>query len=537
MNDTGTEITGGLEVPLSARVGSYAIQVETPAGISSAAASPANTFVVVNEIQSVFAPIYAPLVGVVNGTPTGGALSGPLFSQSVGVSYGTAISGVTPRSGTIGQTVTLTFSGTGLTGLSAVQISPSTGLTIAAPVIAGDGRSATVNVTIAADAPRTLRRLRVVAGSVTVPFTLPELANFSVTEVLPEVDSVSPIVLITGDPPLTFFVRGRHLQSASAIRFVPGDGIVVGSNLNVNAAGTEATVSITVAPTAPVGSRVAVIDTAAGSSSGIAGTTNTVTVANNIAAGYSSIVAPLVGVQNGPMAGPQPLTLDPIVSPLVGVLFQQTPAPVSSTYPLFTQPVGVALGSAVYQVSQTPLLAGGSGTLTITGVNLQSVTAVSAAPATGITLDTPSVNGAGTVVTVSATASAGLSTSSRLIRVEAGATRVPFANAAQSTLFVNAAAPRIDSIDPILATVGDKVTLLIRGANFQFATAVIVEPAAGVRVTTAPVVNATGTEATVSLQIPSDASLGARVIRIVTPGGGITTDVAAPANTFTVFPF
>ena len=56
------------------------------------------------------------------------------------------------------------------------------------------------------------------------------------TELLPEVDSVSPIVLITGDPPLTFFVRGRNLQNASAIRFVPANGIVVGSNLNVNAA-------------------------------------------------------------------------------------------------------------------------------------------------------------------------------------------------------------------------------------------------------------------------------------------------------------
>ena len=179
VNDTGTEITGGMEVPLNARVGSYAIQVETPAGISTATASPANTFVVVNEIQSVFTPIYAPLVGVVNGTPAGGGVERTAVLTSVGVSYGTAISGVAPRSGTIGQTVTLTFSGAELTGVSAVQISPSTGLTIAAPVIAGDGRSATVDVTIAADAPRTLRRLRVVAGSVTVPFTLPELANFS----------------------------------------------------------------------------------------------------------------------------------------------------------------------------------------------------------------------------------------------------------------------------------------------------------------------------------------------------------------------
>ena len=114
VNDAGTEIVGGIEVPLNGRVGSYAVQVETPSGTSTATPSPANTFVVVNEIQSVFTPIYAPLVGVSNGTPVGGTLTGPLFSSSVGVSYGAAISNVAPRSGAIGQTATITFTGTEL---------------------------------------------------------------------------------------------------------------------------------------------------------------------------------------------------------------------------------------------------------------------------------------------------------------------------------------------------------------------------------------------------------------------------------------
>ena len=136
VNDAGTEIVGGIEVPLNGRVGSYAVQVETPSGTSTATPSPANTFVVVNEIQSVFTPIYAPLVGVSNGTPVGGTLTGPLFSSSVGVSYGAAISNVAPRSGAIGQTATITFTGTELTGVTALQITPSTGLNISAPVVA-----------------------------------------------------------------------------------------------------------------------------------------------------------------------------------------------------------------------------------------------------------------------------------------------------------------------------------------------------------------------------------------------------------------
>lgn len=537
VNADGTEISGGMELPFNARVGSYPIQVVTPAGASDGTASPANTFFVVNEITSVFTPIHAPLVGVVNGTAPAAALTGPLFAQPVGITLGSAISSVAPRSGAIGQTVTLVLGGTDLNGVSALQVSPSTGLAIGTPVPAADGRSVSVEIAVAADAPRTLRRLRVLAGSSVVPFTLPELGVFLVTEPQPELDSVSPIVLRAGNPPLSFVMRGRNLQGATAIRFVPATGITVGTDLAVNAGGTEASVSITVAADAPTGTRVAVIDTPAGSSSEAAAVNNTVTIAGNIAASYSGIVAPLVGVQNGPPVGPQPTTFDPIVSPLVGVLVQQAPAPVSSSFQLVAQSVGVALGAAAYQVTQTPVIAGGTGTLTVAGVNLQDVSAITVSPVTGLTLGTPTVSADGRSVTVSVSADAALPTSARLVRLAAGATAVPFANPAQSTLFVAGAAPRIDSIDPILATLGDGVNLLIRGANLQFATAVLVEPAAGVTVLTPPVVNAAGTEATVTLRIANDALPGARTIRIVTPGGGTTTDVAAPANTFTVFAF
>ncbi len=534
VNADGTEITGGMEVPITARVGSYAVQVATPAGISDATPTPANTLQVVNEITSVFTPIYGALVGVVVGSPPQTTLSGPLFSNTVGITVGTAISAVSPRTGTIGQTVTVTFSGNDLGGVSAVQLNPSTGITAATPVVAADGRSFTVDLTIAADAPRTLRKLRVLAGSTAVPFTLPELATFLVTEPQPEIQSVAPIVLRTGQPPLAFTVRGRNLQGATAVRFVPPNDIVVGTNLAVNASGTEATVSITVPAGTANGQRVVVIETPAGASSVTATEANTVTIADNVSASYDAVTAPLVGVQNGPAPAPHPTTFDPILAPLVGVVIEQTVPPSMTATNLHAQSVGVALGAAASALVQTPLVAGSSGALTVSGVGLDTVTAVTLSPATNVTAGTLTVNGAGTQLTIPITVAAGAVTAPHTLRLLAGTTPVQFSNTASAMFFVAAAAPRIDSIEPLFGRQGEGISLLIRGANLHNASGVLVEPEQGVNVVTAPAVNAAGTEATLSLRIASDAALGGRVIRIVTPGG-TTSANAEPANTFTVF--
>lgn len=113
-------------------------------------------------------PIVAPLVGVsVEETPAEPAsmsvasLSGPL----VGVALGGVVTSMTPKSASVGQTVTLTIGGHALGGATMVQFLPDTGITPGVPVVALDGASLTVEVVIAVDAPLTVRRVKVLAGS------------------------------------------------------------------------------------------------------------------------------------------------------------------------------------------------------------------------------------------------------------------------------------------------------------------------------------------------------------------------------------
>jgi hypothetical protein len=121
----------------------------------------------------------------------------------------------------------------------------------------------------------------------------------------------------------------------------------------------------------------------------------------------------------------------------------------------------------------------------------------------------------------------------RGVRVLRGTQRVEFVPPGTNTFRIGVGVPHIDSIEPILHSRGQSFTLLIRGQNFQDVTAVTAEPAAGLAIDSVPVPNADGTQITVRITVTPDAPLGARVIRVVTPGG-TTTEAAEPANTFTV---
>jgi hypothetical protein len=536
VNEAGTEITGGMEVPLNARVGSYPIQVTTSAGASDGLPTPFNTFNVVNEIQSVFTPIYGPLVGVVNGTRgTATTLTGPLFTASVGVALGASVTNVEPRVASVGQTTRVTITGSALGGVSAVEITPSTGLTLGALSVAGNGSAVSFDLTAAADAPRTLRRLRVLAGNQPVPMSLPELGVFLVSQPLPVIESVAPVNLVAGDPPLSFTVRGRNLQLLSAIRFEPPTGITVGNDITVSADGGTANVSVTVQGSAVASSRVVVVETPAGASTTTRSVANTVTIARNVTSRYDGIVAPLVGVRVGTPPPPPPTTFDPVLSPLVGVRIPTTPIAASASTGLLTRAVGIALGPIATQLQQTPLVAGSAaGTVTITGVGLGAVTAVQVSPATGIAVGTPTIAAGGTQLVVPITVASDVAASPRQLRLSAGTGTVGFSQAASNVFFVSEAAPRIGSIEPLFGRQGEGITLLIRGANLQYATGVVVEPPDGIAVTWPAAVNPPGTEITVVLRVAPGAPLGARVIRVTTPGGGTTTAVAEPANTFTV---
>jgi YD repeat-containing protein len=530
----GTQLTTTIDVSPVAPLGERVVTVTTPGGTSEAAAWPANTFRVVNQLVETVAPITAPDVGVDKQSgpqPVTQALGAP----NVGVALGAAALAVTPSAGTIGTSVDVTISGIGLEGVTAVELVPADGLTAEPPVVTPDGRAVSVRLDIAANAPQSLRKLRVLVGTLEIPFATAQAALFRVTAPQPRVDSISPIYLEVGAPAVALAVRGANFQSASQVRVAPDAGISVSVPPQVNAAGTEATVNISAAAGSTPGPRTVVVVSPAGESAPDATPANTLTLVTTVGPTFAPIVAPDVGMLKQAPAQPLETQLGPVVAPDVGARVEETAAPSETPMFLVARDAGVARGPAARSVQAPPLVPGAGGTLAVNGFNLQAVTSVALNPAQGVTLGAPQASGDGTQVTAQITVAPDAARGLREVVLAAGATRVEFGAARDARLYIAAGAPVIDSLTPIVAAQGSVVELTVRGQNLHAASAVLATPAEGMTFEPSPLVNAAGTELVLRLYIAPSAPLGARVIQVVTPGG-ISASAASPANTFTVIP-
>jgi len=528
----GTTLTLAVSVSALAPTGPRTVTVTTAAGTSDAAASPANTFSVVNEVQAAFTPIVAPVVGVVKqevAQPVSQTFSA--FSSAVGVVVPPAVTGMTPAVGIIGTSVTLTLSGAGLAGVTAVQAIPPDGLTLGALNVAPDGTSVTLPVDIAAAAPQTVRTIRVLAGSTNIAFSNPASALFRVTAPLPQIDGMTQIYLQVGAPAVSLTLFGRNFQNASLVRVDPSAGMTV-SPPTVNADATQATVTISAAAGAATGPRTVIIATPAGESSVTAVPANTINLVNTIQANFTPILAPSLGVVLESVAVPVSTTFSPIVSPNLGVVLQGVAPPVSTQFFAFGTALGVAVGPFANGVQAPPLFPTSSGTLTVSGMGLADVTAVQISPPDNITVGTLTMAPDGSQVQAPLSL-AGAATGPRTVIVMRGAQRVTFMPAGSDVFRIATGAPSIDSLSPILASRGQTFTMTVRGQNFQGVTRVSATPGSGIFIDSLPAVNGAGTEITVQVSIAADAPLGSSVFRVFTPGGA-TTDAAAPANTFTV---
>jgi hypothetical protein len=197
--------------------------------------------------------------------------------------------------------------------------------------------------------------------------------------------------------------------------------------------------------------------------------------------------------------------------------------------------VGVLFGSAAYTLAPEGLLAGSSGTLTVTGIGLNAVTAASVSPATDVTLGALQASPDGTQLAIPVTLGANAAVGYRWVTLNRTGGTVNFAKPGMNAFWIATAVPTLDSITPILGQQGTTVaTFTIRGTNLQNATAVVAEPPDGITFGV-PTVDATGTVLTVGMVINAGAPTTARVIRVSTHGT-MSSAVAAPANTFTVYP-
>ena len=187
------------------------------------------------------------------------------------------------------------------------------------------------------------------------------------------------------------------------------------------------------------------------------------------------------------------------------------------------------------RIDTSGLPVGASGTLVIYGYALDAVTGISMNPGTGVTLGAPQISPDGTQLTVSVTVAEDAPAGWREVTLATASGTVTFSDTSKGRFYVGAGLPMFSSISPILGTQGGVLTLTINGSNFQDATAVTITPSDGIMVGGGMTVNATGTQITVPIAITADAPTTARVIQVVTPAG-VSSSVASPANTFTVYP-
>ncbi len=530
----GTQLTTAISVAWTAATGARTVTVTAPGGTSGTAATPANTFTVVNEIKDSYANIAAPVVGVVKGGDQA-APAQPLVvtSSLLGVSVGGVVTGVKPNTGVIGETLTLTVQGADLHGVTEIKFQPATGLAAGTPVAAADGKSVTVPLTVAPDAPQTVRAIQVLSGGALLPFSHPADGLFRVIVPQPSIDSVTPLYLRIGTSGNPVTVRGRNFQNAQSVALVPGDGVTVGPPA-VSADGAEITLTVSVLANASPGARSVVVTTPAGSTGSTATVANTVTLTTQAGSNYTPVAAAVLGVVKQDDTPPPGIPAAVTATPL-GVLVQsEAPPPVSTPLDVRAARLGVALGPVARSVEPSALLPGATATLIVRGAALQDVTSVTLAPQDGVTLGTPTLSSDGLQISVPVSVAATAAPGVREVIVSAASGPVRFSDPAASRLVIATGVPLIESITPILATPGSTFTLTVRGRNLHGASVVSAAPAEGVTFGVNPTVNSDGTELTVGMSIAPAAKVGIRVIRVTTPGG-VTAPDPLPANSFTIY--
>lgn len=537
VNGDGTELTVSLAVGPLAEPGPRVVRVATPGGETGTDASPANTLTVVERTWGTVAPIAAPTLGLLKeATPVPSLREVRGEASLVGVALGPIVAGLDPPAGTIDSALTLAIEGGNLQGVSQVAFMPPDGLTAGPPVADADGRRVTVALAIAADAPQTPRRLAVSANGNPVPVLAAEATTFSVTAPQPVLDSISPLHVVAGEPPVTLTLRGRNFRNATFVRAVPGSGLALGWPPTVNAEGTEATVSLVAAADTAPGSRAVALETPGGGTGALATAANTLTVlAQPPRYDVAPVAAPALGLVKETTVPPPAGREVSVVSAGLGVVLPAAPEPGSQARAVYAPPLGVAMGPVVLDLAAPYLIPGATGHLSIHGRGLDAAASAGLAGPIGITLGTPVPATDGTELALPITVDAGAAAGGRrLILLDAAHRAIPFADPARATLQVATAAPRIDSIDPIFAKPGEGVILTVRGAHLNGGR-VSIEPSAGLVPGPPAMGNAAGTELIFHFEVAGDAALGGRVIRVETPGG-LTSGTAVPANTFTVYP-
>ena len=515
VNESGTELIFRVQIDLNADLGGRLLVLESN-GQPLVFMRPSDAhFLIANQLGPVYSGLLSPAVRVLNGenVPVYSPLPLQPLSEPVGVLLGAGIGSVSPNVGVTGTETTLTLRGVGLQEITAVSLTPSAGVTVGSPQVNANGTELTVNLQIDANATLGTRRLSFTATDHPLPLVDANDGKFLISEPIPELDSVSPQVLLAGQSTFALTARGRRLTNIASVRIDPAQGVTVTGPYTSNADGTVLNFYATVAEGAASGLRTVIVTTAAGDSSAVPQPANSIRIASQLGASYAGVLSTPVGVVVG--GGPV------------------NPEPGSRT--VASAAVGVAINAVAQTMKPDGWLQGASGNIGITGFGLDTVTAVSVAPATGITLGVPVSSEAGTRLTIPVTVATDAPLVTRRLRLStAGNAGLAFVDAA-AALFGIGSMPTMNSVAPIFLEQGKGTVLIVRGSNLGSVTRVAFEPPEGLSAYAGVVwsQDSFGELLTVPVSADPSAPLGDRVLRLQVPGGS-TPATATPANTLKV---
>lgn len=534
----GTELVASLRMGTAVPLGAKVVRVTTAAGSSSATAAGENTLTVVSSSPVAYSST-SPVVGVVVGRASpvpDPQVIAPVLTSQIGVVVGATVTGVVPRTGIIGSSLSVTVRGQGLRGVTSVAMVPAEGLVVGAPTANADGTELSFSLQVDAGAAIGLRRL--VLDTVNGPLAFANVMDgaFLISAPLPVIESATPLVLTLGGAAQDLALRGRYLDSVSDVRFVPADGITVNRPFTGSDDGRSLGIAVLVDAAAAPGPRTLIVTTAAGDSSDTAVPGNTVTLASALGPTYPAIVSGTVGVLVG--GSTEPASYDGLLAaPVVGVLNpQDAPAPISVDTQAMATPVRLLVGALANDMSNDGWLQGASGTLTIHGIDLGVVTSVTGSPSTGVLFDAVSVNSQGTELSVPISVAQDAALGSRQLHLLTVTGEVVWARV-ESSAFGIGRVPSMDSVTPIVLTAGDTTTLTIRGHDLSSVTGAVLLPGDGAQLVGKPQwsQDPLGELLTISVQLDATATTGTRALQLLVPGGA-TPATSSAVNTLTVVP-
>jgi len=432
------------------------------------------------------------------------------------------LSSISPSYGVRNSTVAVTLYGTGFTGTTGVTVS-GTGVTASGVSVAND-TTLTANFAITAAAAIGARNVTVATSHGTTNPSTFTVETPTLTFIVPTQGAQGTSVNVT--------LYGTGLTGVSAIT-VSGTGVTVGSVSALNDTTVQATFNI--AAGATLSNRNVTVTSVAGTSNavtfrvvppatptlnaisparGIRSTVVAVKLTGSLLNGASAITVTGGGITVGPITPVSANEVDTTFTIAAGASLGArnvsitTPGGVSNFVTF--EVLAPTLSSVSPNVSQRGVT---NLPLTFTGIGLTGASAFTVAPATGITISSPTVVNDTTVtasITIASTAAAGVHTIS--ITTPDGATNtVPF----------TVLAPSLTAISPSSGLRGATFSVTITGTNLTGATGVTIS---GTGVTASAVIVVNDTTVTANFAITTTATTGARTVTVTgTPAGSTNT--------------